>query len=297
MRDLEELEVSNEPLRRNHGFEPTAYTGMSLSWGGIIAGVFAAIALQLLLNLLGIGVGASSINAAQGDQPGQGMAIGAVIWFVLSWVLSLAIGAWVACQFAPHGDRRKGALQGFVVWCVASLVVVYLLSTAAGNMIGGTASVIGRTASLVGSGAKSSAPGVAGLVSHVTGITPGDITSQAGQIASDPQLQQIVSDAVRNGNFSDADRQSLASLLAQRGHMSTEQANQTIDKWQAEIQAGAQNAKQTAIKVEDKAATGVSATGFGSFVSLLLGLFAAVAGGILGTSPRFTTYRAARATA
>ena len=30
----------------------------SLSWAGIIAGVFAAIALQLLFNLLGVGIGA-----------------------------------------------------------------------------------------------------------------------------------------------------------------------------------------------------------------------------------------------
>lgn len=292
MRELEELEMANTPLRTS-AITPGIYRAPSLSWGGIIAGVFAAVSIQLLLNLLGIGVGASSISASQGDQPGQGMAIGAVIWFVLSWVLSLGLGAWVACQFAPHGDRRKGALQGFVVWCVASLVVVYLLSTAAGNLIGGTASVIGRTASLVGSGAKSSAPGVAGMVARVTGVTPSDISSQAGQIATDPQFQQIVSDAVHNGSFSDSDRQALTNLLAQRGHMTTDQANQTIDKWQAEIQTGAQNAKQTALKVEDKAASGVSVTGFGSFVSLLLGLFAAVAGGFFGTSPLTSTRRVA----
>ena len=175
---------------------------VSLSWGGIIAGVFAAVAIQLLFNLLGIGIGASSIDATRGDQPGQGMAIGAVIWFILSWILSLAIGAWVASQFSPSSSRRTGALQGFLVWSVASIVVVYLLSTAAGNLIGGTASVIGRTATLVGVGAKTTAPGVAGLVSRATGITPSDISAQAGDIASDPKFQQIVGDAIQKGSFS-----------------------------------------------------------------------------------------------
>ncbi len=264
----------------------------SLSWSGIIAGVFAAVAMQLLLNLLGIGIGASSINATQGDQPGQGMAIGAVIWFVLSWILSLAVGAWTACQFSPHGDRRTGALQGFLVWAVATIVVIYLLSTAAGNLIGGTASVIGRTASLVGAGAKSTAPGVAGIVSRATGITPDQISSQAGDIASDPKFQQIVTNAIQNGNFSPSDRDALAGLLVQRGHMTSAEANQSIDKWQMQIENGAKSAKETALKVEDKAASGVSATGFGSFISLLLGLAAAVAGGIFGSRSRSRHLRA-----
>ena len=259
---------------------------VSLSWGGIIAGVFAAVAIQLLFNLLGIGIGASSIDATRGDQPGQGMAIGAVIWFILSWILSLAIGAWVASQFSPSSSRRTGALQGFLVWSVASIVVVYLLSTAAGNLIGGTASVIGRTATLVGVGAKTTAPGVAGLVSRATGITPSDISAQAGDIASDPKFQQIVGDAIQKGSFSQSDRESLINLMVERGHMSPEQANQDLDTWQTQAEAGARNAKATALKVEDKAASGVSATGFGSFFSLLLGLAAAVAGGIFGMAPR-----------
>lgn len=258
----------------------------SISWGGIIAGVFAAVALQLLFNLLGIGIGASSIDATRGDQPGQGMAIGAVVWFILSWILSLAIGAWVASQFSAFGNRRTGALQGFMVWSVASIVVIYLLSTAAGNLIGGTASVIGRTATLVGTGAKTTAPGVAGLVSRATGITPADISTQAGEIASDPTFQQLVGDAVQNGTFSQSDRDSLVNLMVERGHMSREQANQDLSKWQTQLQAGAKSAKETALKVEDKAASGVSATGFGSFFSLLLGLAASIAGGIFGMAPR-----------
>ena len=226
----------------------------------------------------------SSIDPAQGAQPGQGMAIGAVIWFVLSWVLSLGIGAWVAGQFSFSGDAKTGALQGFLVWAVSSLVIVYLLSTAAGSLIGGTASVIGRTASLVGSGAKSSLPGVAGLVSRATGVTPADISAQAGEIASDPKFQQILASAIQNGRFSSSDREALVNLMVERGHMTSDQANQTLDKWQQELESGARSAKETALKVEDKAASGVSATGFGSFFSLLLGMAAAIAGGFFANS-------------
>jgi hypothetical protein len=270
MREIIEIQDELSLRQRLAGFR-------SLSWSGIIAGVLAAISVQLLLNLLGIGIGAGSIDAVHGDQPGQGMAVGVIVWFALSWVVSLAIGAWTACQFSSYGDRRTGALQGFMVWAVASIVIVYLLSTAAGNLIGGTASVIGRTASLLGAGARSTAPSVAGIVSRATGITSSDISAQAGDVASDPKFQQVIGD----------DREALASLLVERGHMSLAQANTDIDKWQVQIVDGAKSAKSTVLKVEDKAASGVSATGFGSFFSLLLGLVAAVVGGIFGASPKF----------
>lgn len=258
-----------------------------ISWGGIAGGVIATLALQLLFNLLGLGIGASSINASQGNQPGQGMALGALIWFVVSWVLSLAAGGLTAVLLSPASGKRVSGLQGFLVWALSSIVVIYLLSTAAGNLIGGTASVIGRTASLVGSGAKSSVPGVADIVSRATGVTPQQITSQAGEIASDPKFQQVVADAVQNGSFTQQDRDALIGLLVQRRHMTPEQANQMIDSWQTQLTNAAQAAKTSVLKAEDSAASGVSAAAFGSFVSLLLGMAAAVAGGLFGSSQRF----------
>ena len=41
-----------------------------VSWGAILAGVVAALVVQLLLNILGVGIGASSLDAANtGDNP------------------------------------------------------------------------------------------------------------------------------------------------------------------------------------------------------------------------------------
>lgn len=71
-----------------------------VSWGAIFSGAITAIAVQLLLNLLGAGVGAATINPQQGQQPGQGLALGAAIWFVLASIVSLFVGGWIAARLA-----------------------------------------------------------------------------------------------------------------------------------------------------------------------------------------------------
>src|SRR6185437_5960645 len=105
-----------------------------VSWGAIFAGAIAVIAVESLLNLLGAGVGAATINPQQGQMPGQGLAVGAVIWFVLSWILALFIGGWVAGRLADNPSKRDGALYGFVTWALASLALVFMLSTAVGGV-------------------------------------------------------------------------------------------------------------------------------------------------------------------
>jgi len=254
-----------------------------VSWGAIFAGAIAVIAVELLLNLLGAGVGAATINPQQGQMPGQGLAVGAVIWFVLSWILALFIGGWVAGRLADNPSKRDGALYGFVTWALASLALVFMLSTAVGGVLGGAASVLGQTASLAGHGAQAAAPAVTNVIGQATGVTPQKVQADAGDLARDPNFQAFVSGVIKNGQVTPQDRQALAQLLVQRRHMSMDEANATIDRWQGQITQGVQQAKQTAAQAATTAASGVSKGAFGSFFALLLGLIAAVAGSWVGT--------------
>lgn len=252
-------------------------------WGAILAGAIAVIAIELLLNLLGAGVGAATVNPQQGQLPGQGLALGAVIWFALSCIISLFVGGWIAGRLADSPSKRDGALYGFVTWAVASLVLVFMLSTAIGGVLGGAASVLGKTASLAGRGAQAAAPTVTNIIGQATGVTPEQVQADAGDLARDPNFQAFVSGIVRNGQVTPQDRQALANLLVQRRNISTAEANATIDRWQAQIAQGAQQARQTAAQAGTAAASGVSKGAFGSFFALLLGLIAAVGGGWVGT--------------
>lgn len=254
-----------------------------ISWSSILAGVTAAIAVQLLLNLFGLGVGAATINPQQGQQPGHGLALGVAIWFVVSTIVSLFVGGWVAGRLSGISDQEDGALHGFVTWALASLVLFYLLSTAVGGLLGGAASVVGQTASLAARGAQAVTPAATNLISQATGVTPAQVQSEAGDLARDSNFQAFVAGVIKNGRVTPEDRQALATLLVSRRNMSVSEANATIDHWQTQIEQTVQQTKQTAAQAETTAASGVSKGAFGSFFALLLGLAAAVLGSWIGT--------------
>jgi len=122
--------ISRSPARLSH-----------ISWGSILAGVAVALSLQLLLNLLGIGIGASTINPGQGDTPGSGLAIGAGIWFAISALISLFCGGWAAGRLAGDPARKDGMLHGFTTWSLTTILTLVMLTSAVGGLIGGSASL------------------------------------------------------------------------------------------------------------------------------------------------------------
>ena len=264
-------------IRRGGLAVPSAVRGVS--WSSILAGVTAAIAVQLLLNLLGIGVGAATIN----PQSGQGLAVGAVIWFVFSSVISLFVGGWIAGRLAGTSNKKDVALYGFVTWALASLVLFYLLSTAVGGLLGGAASVLGQTASLAARGAQAVTPAATNVLAQATGVTPEQVQAEAGDLARDSNFQAFVAGVIRNGQVTSQDRQALANLLVEHRNMSIQDANATIDRWQAQITQAVQQTKETAAQAATAAASGISKGAFGSFFALLLGLASAVAGSWAGT--------------
>ena len=91
----------------------------------------------------------------------SGMGIGAAVWWALSGILAAGAGGWVAARLAGVPSRQIGLLHGLAAWAVATLVVLYLLSSTATALVGGAFNVVGRTLSGVGGAAGSAASSVA----------------------------------------------------------------------------------------------------------------------------------------
>lgn len=114
-----------------------------VSWGAIFAGFVSALSIIFLLNLLGIGIGFASINPLEESNPLEGLSWGTIIWWVLSNLIALFVGGMIAGRLAGHTDKMDGALHGALAWGLYTILSLYLITTAVGNVFGGLTSTAG----------------------------------------------------------------------------------------------------------------------------------------------------------
>jgi hypothetical protein len=142
------------------GVAPAAYK--RTSWGAIFAGTVVVLATQILLSMLGIGIGASTVNPMTEQDPASGLGTGAAIWFGISTLISLFLGGWVAGRLAGVPLKTDSMLHGLLTWGLSTLLTFYLLTSAIGGLLGGTARALGGVASTATQGAATAASGAAG---------------------------------------------------------------------------------------------------------------------------------------
>jgi hypothetical protein len=268
-----------------------------ISWGAIFAGLTVTAAVQILLTLLGASIGAATINPTQEQNPAGGLAIGSAIWLVASALISIWLGACVAGRLSGGPRRADGMLHGVVTWSVSTLVMLGLLTTAAGALLGGTASLLSNAVSSTGSpqsGAGAVVDRLQRMVPQAGALSPTGRTSPSqqpqGQLtqlaAQDPELGTALAQMTAKGGAAQAPEQrtQIISLLSSRHGMSQEQAAATVSEWDRQYQTLKTQGEQQVRQVGEKAASGVSQGALYAFIGLLLGLLAAAWGGWAGTS-------------
>jgi hypothetical protein len=109
-----------------------------LRWPAIIAGFFAAVAVQLVLLAIGGAIGISGLTAVYHPGTLQGLNIAAGIWTVLSPIVSLFVGGMVAVMLARPLDRRMASFHGGMVWCLSMILGGAIVLAIAAPSIGGT---------------------------------------------------------------------------------------------------------------------------------------------------------------
>src|SRR5438874_8266498 len=109
-------------------FESTRTIVRRVSWGAVFGGVVVGLAIQLLLALFGIAIGASIVSAWQSETAGKGISIGAGIWFLISGIVAAYIGACVAAYLSGSNRKPERMMHGVISWGLATLVTAFLLS-------------------------------------------------------------------------------------------------------------------------------------------------------------------------
>ena len=262
------------------------------SWGAIIAGVVAALVTQLLINLLGIGVGLSAVNVANtADNPDAStFSIGAGIWWTLSGIIASFFGGVVAGRLCGAAQTNTARWHGLVTWCATTLVIFYLLTTVLGSIVGGTFSALGSTLSGVGRTAASAATGIAqatdtgGLEAQVRSlVNPSDTQSAQNNIVA--YIRASASGDQRAANEA---RDRAVDSLARVANISPDEARTRLGQVEQQYRQTMDQAKQQATQAAEVARKSAARAGLFGFVALVLGAAAAWFGGGIGT-PRSET--------
>ncbi|MCR0984366.1 hypothetical protein [Roseomonas populi] len=274
-----------------------------VSWGAIIAGALIAIAVGMSLNVLGLAIGVTTVDAVARDTPAAGtLGIAGSIWMLVSNLLGLALGGYAAARLSGTSDTPDATLHGAAVWATAFLVSAVLLgsiasgavnmaSSAVSNVVGGAAQGLGHAA---GAAAPDTNPDEIVERARVALSGPSDparmTTEQRGA-----EMGELLGKRFASGGLSGNDRTRLNQLVAAEAGIPEAEAANRVQAYEAEAQRVAQEAEQKAREAADAAAKSAAIAGFWVFAALVLGAGAAIIGARTGT--RDLVYLAGRRSA
>ena len=233
----------------------------SISWRAIFAGAFISLLAYLTLTSLGVAIGGASLRGViAGGEGGQALGIGSGIWLVVTALISLYFGSYMASRVSGLITSRIGSVQGLVI---TSLFFGFL------------AMQIGAGLGAIGSG---------------LGSVAGKAGGAASDLAQSPQAQSVVQKSLGDLNLKSSPTdvaQGLATRLAQgdedgakaylanQAGISNAEADRRIAQARTELQSTARDVGTTAAKV-------TSIAGWTMFGMLFLGSIASLLGGGAG---------------
>lgn len=263
-----------------------------ISWGAIFAGVAVSLVVHLLLNLLGAGIGSAVIDPGANDNPSAAtLSVTTGVWFVLSGLIAAFIGGYVASRLSGRPARSTGAFHGLTTWAVTTLVVIYLLTTSVGALVGGVFSGLGGIVSSAGStvatAATTAAPAIATTTNPMAGIEQQIRDASGGNDPAALRDAAVASmRAALTGDQAKAEeaRNRAADALAKAQNIPVDQAKQQVAQYEKQYRDGLAQAKQKATEAAQTAATAFSAGAILAFIALAVGAIAAWVGGSVGTT-------------
>lgn len=254
-----------------------------ITWSAVFAGVALSLVTQLLLNMLGVGIGAASLGPiGSGDQPdASSFSIGAAIWWTVSGIIAAYVGGHAAGRLSGRPKESTAGWHGLTAWAATTLVIFFLLTSAIGAVVGGAFNALGGVASTA---ASTAAPAVAGAADPFSGIEQ-DIRQATG---NDPQaLRAAAASAVRaalTGDPAQAQeaRERAAEALARAQNTNIDQGRAQLAQYEQQYRQAVEQARQKATQAAEATRQATSQGAIFGFIALALGGIAAWFGGRAG---------------
>ena len=268
-----------------------------ISWGAVLAGVVLALVTHLILNMIGLGIGVSTLDPEGGTAENptvKSLSIGAAAWFVLAGVISAFAGGYTAGRLAGKPKENTSGWHGLTAWALTTLVIFYLLTTTVGSLLGGAfntvTSALGGMGRTVGATAQTavqaaapnlsqSADPFSAIENQVRGATGGNDPAALRDAAVAAVRAAVTGDEAQ----AQAARDRAAQALAKAQNIPEDQARAQVQQYEQQYRQTVEQAKQKATQAADVAAKTVSRAALLGALALLLGALAGWFGGRAGT--------------
>jgi hypothetical protein len=279
---------------------PLEASTSGVAWPAIIGGVFAALALSLILLALGSGLGLASVSPwSNAGTSATTFTVMMGIWLIVVQWLSSGLGGYLTGRLRikwvglhTHEVFFRDTANGFLTWAVASVIGATVLASAASFMVGGAATMVAGVASGAAAGASQ------GVTQAATrpGGSRADPTAyfvdtlyrtahpSANATEDDVRAQstRILLNGMLNGDVAAPDKTYLAQLVAVRTGLPQADAQKRVDEVIAQEDAAEAKVRQAA----DDARKAASKLSIFTALSMLIGAFIACAAAAVGGQQR-----------
>ncbi|WP_296621530.1 hypothetical protein [Marivirga sp.] len=245
---------------------------------------------MLILNLIGLSLGLFSIEPTEESNPMNGLGIGAIIWWVISNLIVLFIGGFVAARVGVSLKNVSGIIQGIMTWALYALISAWLVTSAIGSIISGVGKAVGGVLSSTGEVVQNQLGPVikeqfSGLEvslddakeefyslledTEKEALEPETLESKAEKSAANAKeevtenkkqtdkvnIEKIFSKSKNRfeQSFEALDKQALANILAERSGMTESEAKRTVDNTFAKFETTRQDFEEFLKEAEEKA--------------------------------------------
>lgn len=256
-----------------------------VSWGAVFAGVALALITQILLNMVGIGIGAGVVDAtsAANNPAASSFSIGAGIWWAVSGIIAAFVGGLTAGRLSGKPDTSTAAWHGLAAWAVTTLAILYLLTTTLSSIVGGSFQLLGNVAGQAAQGATRTVGATAGALDPFS-LIEGRIRGQGDDRAA--QISQAVNEVrgllTAAPQQADAQRERAVQAIARAQGVPPDQARQQVQQYEQQYRDLTSRAQQTATQAADTASRAVSWGAIIGAIALALGALAGWFGGRVG---------------
>jgi hypothetical protein len=228
---------------------------------------------QVILNMVGLGIGLSTVDAVAGDSSSaSSLSLGAGLWWSISGIVAAGIGGYLAGRLSGKPSSSTTAYHGLISWGLSTLTIVYLSLSTASGLVGGSLSTVSSALSGAGNvlgssvqtAAQTAAPSLNSMNDPMATIESQIRSTSGGQ---DPAaLRDAAASSIRAALSADPAEQAVANdkaaeALAKAQNIPVEQARLQVAQYQQQYKDALAKAKLQA-KQAAEATAGIARGSF-----------------------------------